>query len=111
MVRLRRLEVGMIASEAIEERKPGGSPGADAPFLSDPAMDRFAAAFLRLLSEHWVVTEKLANLVQLLEEKQLVTPDELKRIARDSEADPERDRLAADFARRILAPLREKDGS
>ena len=38
------------------------------------ALERLTAAFLRLLSEHWVQSEKLVNLIQLLGRHQLVDP-------------------------------------
>lgn len=77
-------------------------------FFSDPAMDRFAAAFLRLLSEHWVQAEKLSSLVQLLEDKNLIAPGDVEKIGQSADSDPDRDLAAHAFVRRILEPLRER---
>lgn len=73
----------------------------------DRALDRLVAAFLRLLSEHWVQSEKLENLTQLLARQRLIDPAELEQIGRETETHAARDRKAADFVRHILEPLRE----
>jgi hypothetical protein len=75
--------------------------------VDNRALDRLTAAFLRLLSEHWVQSEKLENLTQLLGRQKLFDPEELEQIGRETETDHDRDRRAADFVRRILDPLRE----
>lgn len=74
---------------------------------SDSALDRLTAAFLRLLSEHWVQSEKLAHLSRLLARNGLIDDADLEAIARETETDPAHDQDAAEFVRRILAPLRE----
>jgi hypothetical protein len=71
------------------------------------ALERLTAAFMRLLSEHWVQAEKLENLIQLLARHKLVDPGDLELIGRDTENDADRDHQTADFVRRILDPLRE----
>ncbi|QGN54477.1 hypothetical protein [Novosphingobium sp. Gsoil 351] len=77
---------------------------------ADPALDRLTAAFMRLLSEHWIQSEKLAHLTRLLARGNVIDPAELEAIGRETETDPAYDQAAADFVRRILAPLREPVG-
>lgn len=94
MVRLRGLETVSGASDD----RPG-----------ETAFDRLTAAFLRLLSDHWVLTERMSNLEQALERAGVLDRAALELVGRAAEGDPERDRAAGEFVRRILDPLREPD--
>lgn len=107
MVRLWGVEDRVTEPDRRPAEPNGGNPKQADGFFSDPATDRFAAAFLRLASEHWVQAEKMANLVRLLEKNQLIDSAELERVGQEANRDPERDRAVADFMRRVLGPLRE----
>lgn len=79
-------------------------------FFKDPAMDRFAAAFLRLMSEQWAQTERLSSLIDALERRGLLEPGDVERIGRASDSDAGLDAAATEFSRRVLGPLREASG-
>jgi hypothetical protein len=83
-----------------------GGPGAKSVF-ADPALGRFAAAFLRLAEQHWVQQEQLMNLVALLESKGVIGADELVQSASDQEDSAARDHLLREFIARTMGPLRE----
>lgn len=75
--------------------------------FADPALDRFAAAFLRLAEQHWVQQEQLMNLIALLESKGLVSAAELGDSAGSHEDSPEREQALREFIARTMGPLRE----
>jgi hypothetical protein len=82
---------------------PDGRPH----FFSDPAMDRFAAAFTMLAAEVWVVKETLANIQALAEEKGVRTAAEVRAVAAGAEGSAARDAELAAFLHRVLGPMRE----
>jgi hypothetical protein len=83
-----------------------GRPGAKSVF-ADPALDRFAAAFLRLAEQHWVQQEQLLDLVALLESKGVIGAGELRQSVPDHEDSVARDQLLRAFIDRTMGPLRE----
>jgi hypothetical protein len=80
------------------EDAPAGIYGPDGrpQFFTDPAMDRFVAAFLNLASEVWVQEERILAL-----EAQADPP----------RANPDRDVVLKAFIDRVFSPLREPRGS
>lgn len=106
MVRLWRVESRLTPSDSRTGHQGSADPSAPAG-RADSATDRLVAAFIKLLSEHWVQSEKLANLVQLLGRSQVIDLKELEALGRGTEDDLDRDQAAADFVRRILEPLGE----
>jgi hypothetical protein len=93
----------------VEIRLSEGLEGAEGkPAPGDAALDRFAAAFLRLAEQHWVQQEQLMNLISVLESKGLVSAAELGEAARNHEASLEREQALRDFIARTMGPLRER---
>lgn len=104
----------MEALTAMDEPlKPGDAPGpiygpdGRASFFTDPAMDRFAAAFTRLAGEVWVVKEQLATLLEAADARGVLTASEIR--AHAAATDAVREEELAAFMRRVLGPMREDD--
>lgn len=91
------------------EDAPSGIYGSDGrpKVFQDPAMDRFAAVLLNVVSELWVQTERVSNIEAAIAEKGLVTADDLKAIAASSATDAVRQKEAQEYIQSVLAPLRE----
>ncbi len=86
---------------------PDGRP----TFFADPAMDRFASAFLNLASEVWVQNERLANLTAALAANGVTEPEAIAAAARAAEGDAAREAELKIFLDRVLGPLRESAGA
>jgi hypothetical protein len=96
-----------------DDLKPADAPGAiygpdgRPTFFSDPAIDRFAAAFTRLVGEVWVVKELIANLIETAEAKGALTAADIRAHAEGAGAAAREEELAT-FVRRVLGPMREE---
>jgi hypothetical protein len=96
-----------------DDLRPADAPGpiygpdGRATFFSDPAMDRFAAAFARLAGEVWVVKEQLATLIEAADAKGVLTAAEVRAHAEAAAATREKELSA--FVHRVLGPMREED--
>ncbi len=100
----------MAMDETLEPADAPGpiyGPDGRAAFFTDPAMDRFAAAFTRLAGEVWVVKEQLATLLEAADAKGALTAAEVRAHAEAAAARREEE-LAA-FVNRVLGPMREED--
>ena len=98
----------MVRLWRVEIRVSGNVEGAgEKPAHADAALDRFAAAFLRLAEQHWVQQEQFMNLIALLESKGMITAVELDDAARNHEASPAREQALHEFIARTMSPLRE----
>ncbi len=82
---------------------PDGQP----QFFQDPAMDRFAAALVKMAQEFWVVAERLDALERVALQKGLVTKAELHALVDDATVTAEREVALGDFIQRTLGSLRE----
>jgi len=82
---------------------PDGQP----QFFQDAAMDRFAAALVKMAQEFWVVAERLDALERVALKKGLVTKAELDAMIDDTAVSAEREAALADFIHRALGSLRE----
>jgi hypothetical protein len=83
----------------------GNEPAASRPeqvFFQDPALDRVMGVLFSLMTEHYVLHDRVRVLEELLLEKGAITGDELNARAAD-EAAGQRD--AAEFAEALLRPL------
>jgi hypothetical protein len=105
--------------EALMSQSPGDQPlkPADGPpaiygpdgkpqFFTDPAMDRFAAAFTVLAQEVWVIKEALANLAEAADAKGAVTRADIDAVLAAG-GDARRDAGMQAFVHRVLGPVRE----
>ena len=82
---------------------PDGQP----QFFQDPAMDRFAAALIKMAQEFWVVAERLDALERVTLQNGLVTKAELNALVDDATVTAEREAALAAFIQRTLGSLRE----
>jgi len=78
-------------------------------FFDDPAVDRLTSAFLQLVSEVWVLNERLGALQAIADEKGVITRDDLAGFQFTGAPDAEIAEARIAFVRRVVGPLTAHD--
>lgn len=91
------------AGEHLSRRVKGGRKY----FFQDPATDALLASLLKLMSEHWVVRERLMSLETLILGKGLLTREEIEEFEPDMEQAGAWAAANAEMIRKVLAPFEE----
>ena len=91
------------AGERLSRRIKGGRKY----FFQDPATDALLASLLKLMAEHWVVRERLTSLETLIQDKGLLTREEIEAFEPDAEQAGAWAAANAEMIRKVLAPFEE----
>ncbi len=74
-------------------------------FFDDPAIDQVVSMLLELLQEHWVLRERVLSLEKLVEQKGVVTAEDIEAFEPDDALAAEWESDRAALLRRVLAAI------
>ena len=87
---------------------PQTAKGHRPTFFDDPANDRIIAMMMSLVTEVWVMRERLDSVEALAAQKGLFLEEELERFEPDPERAEERERMRQEFLDRIFYIFQEE---
>ena len=80
------------------------------PYLADERTDQLARMMFQLLSEVWVMRDRMAVMEELLRRKGMASPAELDAFVPDAELDRRLEALRNEMVEQVLgAPLRSQE--
>jgi len=82
--------------------------GSEPSFLDNPVIDQLMETIVTLGAELWTERDHRYRLEALLQEKNLISSDDLESIELDEDAKVMRDAALASYVKRIFEPLKSK---
>ena len=87
---------------------PQTAKGHRPTFFDDPANDRIVAMMMSMVTEMWVMRERLDTVEALVEQKGLFLEEELERFEPDAQRAEARERMRQELLDRIFYIFREE---
>lgn len=95
-------------NESSKVRVPQTAKGYRPKFFDDPANDRIIAMMMSLVTEMWVMRERLDSVEAIAAQKGLFLEEELERFEPDPERAEERERMRQEFLDRVFYIFKEE---
>ncbi len=95
-------------NETSKVHVPQTAKGHRPTFFGDPANDRIIAMFMSMVTEMWVMRERLDSVEALVAQKGFFLEEELERFEPDPERAEERERMRQEFLDRIFYIFQEE---